>query len=360
MTESRTVATLCSKGIDCLNTGAPKEALALFEQALSISPDDARTFYLVAIARADQRDLRGALDALRKSLELDPTNAKAHNNLGSTLEQLGFLSEARASYQRAMELDPSLDQPYLNLGKLFERTRDIKAALAVYDAAIQRQVNPEVFVQNRAALLGQNSNRSPDLWVKSTFDNFAPTFEQHLRDLQYVIPRVLASLVRTRLFPGARVVDLGCGTGLVGDAIDRSDICLLGVDLSPRMLVTARSKGRYGEICEREIHEFLGHEQDASLDGALAADVLIYVGDLSVLFAQLERSLRHGGFFAFSTEECEDADFKLLPTGRYAHSHNYIRSLAGDAFAVERQEACVIRLETGTPVVGRTYLIVRR
>ena len=57
----------------------------------------------------------------------------------------------------------------------------------------------------------------------------------------------------------------------------------------------------------------------------LAADVLVYFGDLASLFAQIARVLDAGGLYAFSIELSAEQDFLLQPSGRYAHATDYVR-----------------------------------
>ena len=57
-----------------------------------------------------------ALDANRKTVQLFPQDAAAHNNLGVTLKALGRLEEAEASYTQAIALKPGYAEAYSNLG----------------------------------------------------------------------------------------------------------------------------------------------------------------------------------------------------------------------------------------------------
>ena len=52
----------------------------------------------------------------QKSVELDPLDAGAHNNLSNTLKELGRLDEAAASYNQALELKPDYAEAHYNLG----------------------------------------------------------------------------------------------------------------------------------------------------------------------------------------------------------------------------------------------------
>ena len=98
-----------------------------------------------------------------------------------------------------------------------------------------------------------------------------------------------------------------------------------------------------------------------SLFGAskVAADVLVYFGDLSGVFRHARHALRDGGLFGFSVEAGDAQDFALRSTLRYTHSAAYLRRLAHDqGFAVEAIESAVLRQEDGDDVVG--HLVVLR
>jgi predicted TPR repeat methyltransferase len=84
---------------------------------------------------------------------------------------------------------------------------------------------------------------------------------------------------------------------------------------------------------------------------------LVYIGALEELFQRVADALGVGGWFAFSIEECAGSDFKLLPTGRFAHSHSYIRRLAESAFVVAVEQPTVIRTEARAPIAGRLYVL---
>ena len=98
----------------------------------------------------------------------------------------------------------------------------------------------------RLTALGGGSGKSRDV-----YDDWAPTYEQNLKeDYGYIAPR-LAVDVFVRYCPPSdrRVLDLACGTGLVGlELADRGYTEFDGLDVSPGMLHVAREKGIYREL----------------------------------------------------------------------------------------------------------------
>ena len=131
--------------------------------------------------------------------------------------------------------------------------------------------------------------------VEDLFDEYAPTFEQHLCErLAYDIPSVLLEMLQmepsfANKAPGVLsehlALDLGCGTGLAGVALRQHCVGRLeGCDLSQGMLDIARDKAVYDALHRADAVLFLRRQPPAAADIVVAADVLIYVRDLAPLF----------------------------------------------------------------------------
>jgi predicted TPR repeat methyltransferase len=124
----------------------------------------------------------------------------------------------------------------------------------------------------------------------------------------------------------AAVLDLGCGTGLMG--FEAQDIAenLIGVDLSPKMLKAAALKAVYTELIEADIIEYLT-ETDKKFDLFTAADVFIYLGHLKNLFQQISNCANSGAILLSSTEHLNGDGYELNQTGRFSHSNAYIKEV---------------------------------
>lgn len=350
---------LSNEGFACLEARDFARARMLLERATALAPDDAHIHYRLGLLHGDLREFPQALARFDQALRLDPRHYRALNNRGTALQMLGRWDEAEAAFRQALALAPATPQPYLNLGHLLEERGRLGEAADTYRAAMARNLDPPVFAHCLAALEGATTQRAPDAWVVATFDNFAPTFEAHLHDLGYDVPRRLARLVEQRRAERLDVLDLGCGTGLCGAALGARCKRLVGVDLSPAMLEQARARGDYDELLRAEVHEWLTRCASDAFDLVVAADVLIYIGALDALFTEIGRVLRPGGLFAFSTEECSGASFVLQASGRYAQSVAYVHSVVPPGMRIEQSPAAVIRMESGVPVAGRIWLAAK-
>jgi predicted TPR repeat methyltransferase len=355
-----TAARLCDDGYLALEAGRFDEAHALLTRASELEPDTPLIRYRLGLLYMDTGRLAEALAEFDRVIRRQPDDVRAHNNRGAVLQRLGNDVAAEAAFVRALELGPEHPQPYLNLGNLLEKQGRAQDAIRLYERAIARGLDAGIFGHHAAAASGRVTERAPDPWVRETFDNFAPTFDAHLRGLGYNVPDALAKLLHPRVAGGADILDLGCGTGQTGSALASVRRRLVGVDLAPKMLDLARARGVYDDLACAEAHEWLRRAADASFDIVTATDVLIYIGKVDDLFREVARVLRNGGWFGFSTEECDTGDYTLRGTGRYAQAQAYVERVAAVDFAIAAAVPSIIRVESGTPVSGRLYVLQRR
>ena len=133
------------------------------------------------------------------------------------------------------------------------------------------------------------------------YDQWAKEYDTDLeRDFAWVGPQRAAEVLSQYIAKGARILDAGAGTGLVGQilfGLGYRD--MVAMDLSQGMLDEARSKDVY-----RELHQMvMGEPLDFGTD---AFDAVISVGVLTVGHApassldELVRITRPGGYIAFS------------------------------------------------------------
>jgi predicted TPR repeat methyltransferase len=157
------------------------------------------------------------------------------------------------------------------------------------------------------------------------------------------------------------VLDLGCGTGLVGVEIAPYSRRLAGIDLAANMIERARRRKIYTDLHCADLMAVLEREsaQHSRYDVVTAADVFIYVGKLDAVIPAIRGVLSPGGLFAFSAEAAEALDgsspdgYRLGVMGRYAHSADYLQRLAREnGFAIELMRAERIRFEHRRPVQG--------
>lgn len=336
------------------------EAGAALARALVEQPDNADAWYRLGNVREEQKRDSEAVECFRRTVMLDAGHAKARNNLGAAYQRQGRQEDAFTAYTGALESDPALMEPYLNLGRLCETRGELERAASYLRAGLAQHPGHPMLVHLLAAVSGQHAPQAPRDHIIAYFDGFAPQFDAHLARLAYRAPEAMAKLTRPLLASGERVLDLGCGTGLMGAALAGSGVVLEGVDLSPGMLKRARERAIYSRLCLADASEALEQAPEGNYRAVLATDVFIYIGELAGIFRGVARVLGAGGLFGFSIEVLETGTFRLRSGGRYAHSLEHVRALgAASGFRQRVAQPLELRRESGVPVPGALLLLER-
>ncbi len=284
-----------------------------------------------AMALAAEDDLAAAADLLDQVVSLAPRWAPGWSALGDARDRLDQHDAALTAWRHADALDPE--------GRL-------GAALKI------------------ARLDGTAPDAMPAAYMRALFDDYAPRFDRHLVEgLHYRGPELLAAAL-SEVAPGRifeRALDLGCGTGLMGRALMGRAKEIDGLDLSPAMVAKARETDLYTTLSVASIEEGLGRTPDESYDLLTAADVLVYVGDLSSVMVEARRVLSLDGLFAFTVQaDPHDMGFTLGPDLRFAHSRSYVEDrVVATGLGLEHIEAASTRIEKGVAVAG-LLVIARR
>jgi tetratricopeptide (TPR) repeat protein len=114
------------------NLGDTKAAREQLTRLNSSHPD--RPLYLYWLARVDyfERLYPEAVEKLKRVISLDPTSARAYDNLGLAYDMLGQSEEAREAFVKAVDFNRKLPNPSAwpphNLGYLLLRLREPKEA----------------------------------------------------------------------------------------------------------------------------------------------------------------------------------------------------------------------------------------
>ncbi len=111
-------------------------AAPALRRALEVMPTDAETHHNLAIVLHAQARLQEAESSYRRALELKPDYFEAHNNYSNLLQALGRLDEAEASCRRSLEINPDYFEAHSDLGNLLDAIGRPSDALASYRRAL--------------------------------------------------------------------------------------------------------------------------------------------------------------------------------------------------------------------------------
>ncbi|CAG1015898.1 MAG: methyltransferase domain-containing protein [Rhizobiaceae bacterium] len=264
----------------------------------------------------------------------------------------------------ALELAPGWVLGWFRMGEMHEAAGDIPAASEAWRMALKLDPDDRTGAALKLELAGEapSSSAPPSAFVEELFDQYAGNFDASLvGKLAYRVPELLAeAIARQGRGRFGRAVDIGCGTGLMGEQLrpfcDRLD----GHDISAAMLKKAAARGCYDRLVKSDLQAL--DLEPASTDLVTAADVFMYLGALDGIVARIAAWLEPGGLFAFSVERHSGPeDFVLRPSRRYAHADAYVRRLLdGAGLAVASFVAAAIRMDRGEPVEGLIVVTVKR
>lgn len=333
------------------------EAIETAEKVAALEPQNLQVLAgVIDIAhRAAHTEM--AVRHLRRGLALVPADPQLSQLLAQDLSALGQYDEALALWGDLIALQP--DNAQRLLGRVTTLLAAGKPAQAVADTTALLALAPgdSVYAYYNALAHGVTPAHQPLELNRQLFDNMADIYDQHMvRGLRYQLPKIVADKIVAR-YPQKHlnVLDLGCGTGLLGVCLGRLDGFLIGVDMSTKMIEQAARHNVYDRFHSVNLLDALQATPAAIYEVIAALDVFIYAGDLSDAIPNAHRILQPAGDFFFSCEIApEDGPDLLLQTnGRYAHKRSQVQALCRQAgFESIDIQDLVLRYEAGVPVPG--------
>ena len=374
--------------------GNTPAALQSAKQAVALAPMSGTAHYCLSESHHVLGDIDAARDSINRALMLAPTNLQfrqlAVNLATAKGDHAGAEKHLRAAYAQnpdlpgvkmmignVLRLQSKFDEAETWLiGALAVNENDADALHGLAMMAYLRDDHPVAQAYLERALVlrpddagyqyllavfkGEAPPQAPEAMTRGLFDDYASHFDKHLLGaLRYRAPQLVAEAILRR-YPTRvlNILDLGCGTGLLGAALGRIDGFFVGVDLSMPMLDEAKKLGIYSRLQQVNLLDALEATDANEYEVIAAADVFVYLGALDQAFVNAFKVLRSGGWMHFTCEETSDdgPDFVVRKSVRYAHSQRYVtRLLAATGFAEPLIEAIDLRTEKEIAVAG--YLV---
>jgi predicted TPR repeat methyltransferase len=140
--------------------------------------------------------------------------------------------------------------------------------------------------------------------VADRYDEWAQSYDDDLTSWSYQAPTVVAEIVVTR-HPAIRsVLDVGCGTGLVGRALRARGFSgqVFGLDISHASLEIAGQCGGYDSLEHADLQQRLAVEDD-SVDAVVCVGVMTYLPEVEAVWREFARVTRPGGLVVATQRE---------------------------------------------------------
>jgi len=140
--------------------------------------------------------------------------------------------------------------------------------------------------------------------VAARYDEWAKGYDDDLVSWSYQAPAVVADIVVSRDPQAGAVLDVGCGTGLVGRALRARGFGgrALGIDISQASLEIARQGGAYDSVEQADLQQRLPLADD-SVDASVCVGVMTYLPEVEAVWREFARVVRPEGLVVATQRE---------------------------------------------------------
>ena len=159
--------------------------------------------------------------------------------------------------------------------------------------------------------------------VADRYDQWAQSYDDDLASWSYQAPALVAETVVTRLPAAGSVLDVGCGTGLVGRALRARGFAgrIHGLDISQASLDIAEQDDAYDSLEQADLQQRLALEED-SVDAVVCVGVMTYLPEVEAVWREFARVARPRGIVVvtqredlWSTRDCQAVVDRLQDEG---------------------------------------------
>ncbi|MDB6122379.1 MAG: repeat-containing protein YrrB [Pedosphaera sp.] len=140
-------------GLDLAKEGRVQEAIAHYEAALRIKPDQIEARVNLGSALLDSGRLDDAMTHFQEAIKINPQSAVAYYNIGNTLDRQGKPQDAMAYYRKALQFNPSYADAYNNLACLLIVAGKSEEAMTNFQAALTFEPDKIEACNNLGSLL---------------------------------------------------------------------------------------------------------------------------------------------------------------------------------------------------------------
>lgn len=355
-------------------TGNPQKAELQFIEALKLNQNDPESWFNFAVFCLEFNDLVQAEKYFKNVLNCQPNHLEALNNLIAIYQHQNKNLQAFNTLQKLVKYYPD------------NKTALMQAIICAYSLGNQKNQAIKLcqqgldYFKNDPSLEflmdklqgNKNIQTIPAEYVESLFTSYSNYYDKQMLDtLDYQVHNFISEGLEKyfKETPNNQwnILDLGCGTGICGEAIKPFAKSLTGIDISEGMLKQAEQKKIYTQLITNTIENYLSKTEQL-FDLIVAADVFVYLGDLSEIFTQIYSRLNTNGRFIFSIEceyesdsKSEEENYKLNAQMRFQYNPDYIANLINKTNfeLVFTEEQICLRKNNNNQVIGNVYFLQR-
>lgn len=163
---------------------------------------------------------------------------------------------------------------------------------------------------------------------KMYFDQVASSWDSRRRIRR---AETLASIIKEEVpdMKGKKILEFGCGTGLLTFQLYQEDVQIYGYDLSPKMCSIYEKKIELYDPCSN-VHLLKELAQEKDYDLIYSSMVFHHITEIEQKLAELKGLMAEGGTFLMIDLDKDDGTFHKNEEGFYGHNgfvHKEIKEL---------------------------------
>jgi tetratricopeptide (TPR) repeat protein len=110
-----------------------RKALADFERAITINPNDAETYFLRGLLYDNSNEISKAINDYSKTIELNANHVTAYNNRANQYLKTENFQKALGDYTKAIQLSPDNTMAHYNRGLVYINANEFAKAIEDYN-----------------------------------------------------------------------------------------------------------------------------------------------------------------------------------------------------------------------------------
>ncbi|MDD9875907.1 MAG: tetratricopeptide repeat protein [Magnetovibrio sp.] len=295
--------------------GQRDQAIEHLREAVAIAPAVWTYPRELIRALAATGDDAGTADACAAAVSTHGHQPDLFNYWGLALMRLGEVDAALVRLRAAADADPG--NPTYH--------RNVSLALIKLE---RWEDSVEAFTRSTAPWPAASTEPDAAVDVAAAYGGLVDAYDDN--DLHHAIADTMADVVGDHVTSRDvdRIIDCGCGTGLLGARLAPYSATMVGIDLAPGMLERAARTGHYADLLEGDMIDRMAAITEPA-DLVVCCNAIYHIADLAPFYGAARSALSADGWLIFSADPCTDAaDIRISEPGEYAHGRAYLRRLA--------------------------------
>jgi predicted TPR repeat methyltransferase len=286
------------------------------------------------------RELWGLIRNTKNSADYFLKPKESNLKAAKRMADMGLLADAELRYRVAAYFDPDNEDIEYNLGVLRMAMKKFAKAKQNFEKINSAEAKYFLKVIN-----DEEPQDIPFSLNERFYDNIAANYEKYLAQIEYIIPDIMLKNTKKMMeIPknGIKILDIGCGSGIIGHKMRSIASYLQGIDISKNMLKIAGEKYAYDGISKTYDNlqnvNLANFQPSEKFDLIIASESIFSVQMLDI-FVEFCKKHLHDKAFVFATFRISEIDFNFID--QY-HAHAFSKDFLLQKLEIFEPEISII------------------